>query len=555
MRYPKQALTVLFGVLFVGFLLSRFPLEPQRVAFLRWERQLAASPLRDILAQQCSTLKPLTGTLAERRFIEKTPLPYREPALPCSVRVAEASAQRLGLRSTWHFAVEVWNAEEKAIVPAQHFSVEFPLPLALWPLALFLVALLVQRRNTPLGILAGLHLLALSGGSIAFAFENFIRATTLTLQNDKPFVGLSLLALFLALYRSRPESVTRTASTPWEKWGSGMVSHLSGLWSPPFFTLLAPVLSPWSRRIARIRYFFDYQATLLCLSLYLLAFNRWNFTELFEKNLSLPRYFTYATFAFLLLSRFPSNQRTPRFVVWTLPRFFRHVGVVFVVELCALFIPALKGLPTLVRIGLSLLLSEATVRLPCNRLTFMEDSTRLLGAIFAASFFSSLSLDTGALDLTLALCEPRIHPSVLMLFTFLAGTGLGFVTGSISTSFFTLAPILTKIHSNPIIPAALVDGIAAGVLLSPFSILNLLPAAHYGVRIYQIVAVRFRQLAIPFGVGAVIYTVSAVEAVAILRPVTFLFLCLVIAAIQLKARGYRLGTLPEMPSSDTPENK
>ena len=105
-----------------------------------------------------------------------------------------------------------------------------------------------------------------------------------------------------------------------------------------------------------------------------------------------------------------------------------------------------------------------------------------------------------------------------MFFTFGAGIAIGFVTGSVSTTFFALSPVLTKFYSVAVVRAALVDGILAGVVLSPLSLYNLLPMVHYRMRLHHLIGLRFRQVAVPLCLGGIIYLVSAINTVAILRP-------------------------------------
>jgi hypothetical protein len=134
-----------------------------------------------------------------------------------------------------------------------------------------------------------------------------------------------------------------------------------------------------------------------------------------------------------------------------------------------------------------------------------------------------------------------VHPTALVIFTFIAGLVLGFLTGNFSVTFFALFPVLLKPHGNELVKAALLDGILAGTLFSPFSLFNLLPAAQFGTSLQELTTFRFQQLAYPLGIAGAIYAISTINSVAILRPVTFVFLCLVALAFQLKKSKWKLG--------------
>ena len=98
-----------------------------------------------------------------------------------------------------------------------------------------------------------------------------------------------------------------------------------------------------------------------------------------------------------------------------------------------------------------------------------------------------------------------------------------------------------KTASVPLVRAALLDGILAGILLSPFSLVNLIPAAQFRIGMGALIAERFRQLAFPLEIGVTIYAIGAINSVGILRPATFVFLCLVAVAYQLRKGAWRFG--------------
>jgi hypothetical protein len=211
------------------------------------------------------------------------------------------------------------------------------------------------------------------------------------------------------------------------------------------------------------------------------------------------------------------------------------------VEIAASQWPPLKALPTVTRFGAALFFSELVWPVRVNWKQAGSAWLPWAGMILLASFATSLAIQSGATDMMLVIAEPRIHPVGLVFFTFLAGIAMGFITGNFSSAFFAIFTLMLKSTSQPLVHAALLDGVFAGILLSPFSLYNLVPSVQFRLSHQDLLRFRFKQLMYPLGIGSLIYAVSAVNSVAILRPATFVFLCLAALAFQLRKSYWQIG--------------
>jgi hypothetical protein len=213
------------------------------------------------------------------------------------------------------------------------------------------------------------------------------------------------------------------------------------------------------------------------------------------------------------------------------------------------FIPTLNSLPTFSLVAFSLLISELAWPANLRWRKAINGFLPLAGVLVLASAFTVASVESGVIDLAKILFDPTIHPSALVLFTFISGMALGLVSGHFPTAFFALLPLLTQ-NSTPILRAAWVDGVLAGWLLCPFSLLNWIPSTLFHLPSTDTFRARFHQVRIPLVLGIAVYAISGLSSLTILRPVTFVFLCLVIVALHLKHKKWRLGNWTiQMPAS------
>jgi hypothetical protein len=145
--------------------------------------------------------------------------------------------------------------------------------------------------------------------------------------------------------------------------------------------------------------------------------------------------------------------------------------------------------------------------------------------------------------MVLGLIDPRMHPTAMVFFTYLGSMLLALATGSFTASYFPLMIFLSNHQGEPLVHAALLEGILAGLFLSPFSLFNLLPSVQLRLSMKELLALRIQQLGFPLLISTVIYAISAMSSIAILRPVTFIFLCLLGLFIQLKKQQWKVGNL------------
>jgi len=530
------------SLLAMGLIFALLSYEQQKVALLRMDTPLRADrAFTDEINQRCQLLYARGETRAEKFFLARlSPSSTASGTEPCLLSVVSAEQGRFFLTTQWDFRIEV--RPERSNVIERNFLVEFPKPLALLPLAGFLLALIFDVSLWTLTGTVVLYLFGLGGANLIRTVTQSTHSLFLGTTTDPAFPGLLCLLLWLALYRSQKNArpFQRVMAKPWERFGTRFVTTLVGLWNPGVYALSGRLFLPLRGAMNRLTPFFDSQFLIFALSLYLLSVDIKNYKDLMEKSLLLPRYFSFAAFLFFAITYWATPVRR-QIVVWKLPRFWLGIGAILFVELLSWRAAWLREQSSLVRITGALALSEL-VRFrhvdwkAAAKLFFPWASVLVL-----ATFLGTHSQETGAKDLVMVLLEPRMHPSVMVLFTFIAGLGLGFVTGNFSASFFALFTSFLQAQENPLLRAALLDGILAGSFLSPFSLHNLLPVAQFELKLRDLIAFRFRQLALPLMLGAAIFAVSAINSVAILQPVTFIFLCLLVATLQLKKSSWNLG--------------
>ncbi len=280
---------------------------------------------------------------------------------------------------------------------------------------------------------------------------------------------------------------------------------------------------------------FNQQILAVTLSLYLFNIDRTRGGAWLESSLLMPRYFSFAVLVMLMLQPRPmflSNQDTQNWFF----RFLRPAMFVLPLEIGLSFWPTWRTFSLVARIGFLLVLSELVWAKGLR--------VRAAGKIFATGIVplflcflvGELTTRAGIPELVSVMTHPRFHPSFVPLFVFLSGFLLAFVTGNPATAFFML---VLNLWNAPAPRGALLDGILAGALLSPFSILNWVPLKQLGVRPLAWYLGRFRQLGAALAIGGFIYAIGGIQSVAILQPVTFLFLILVAVAFALKERGWQ----------------
>lgn len=537
-----REISFFLSLLATGLIFGLVNYEQVKVALLRMDQPLRADrSFTDEINQKCQLLYARGETRVDKFFLSRlSPNSTATGAEPCLLSVVSEEKDRFFLHTQWDFRIEV--RPERSAPIERNFIVEFPKPLALLPLAGFLLALVF---DVPLWGLAGtvaLFLFGLGGGNLIRTAAQSSRSLWLAATADPAYPGLLMLLLWLAVYRSQkaPRPLPRKRAAPWERITTRLVTTMVGLWNPSVYTLSGRLFLPFKGAMNRLTPFLDSQLLIFTLSLYLLSVDIKNYRDLLDKSLLLPRYFSFAALLFFSIQYWSRPVRR-QVVMWQIPRFWIGLGSVLFVELLSWRVTWLRELSSLVRICGALAVSE----LVRYRHVAWGAAARLFfpwaAALSLATFLSTHSQEAGAKDLVMVLLEPRMHPSVMALFTFLAGMGLGFVTGNFSASFFALFTSFLQAQENPLLRAALLDGILAGSFLSPFSIHNLLPCVQFELRLRELIAFRFKQLALPLLLGATIFAVSAINSVAILQPVTFVFLCLLIAALQLKKSSWHLG--------------
>ncbi len=530
------------SVVFLGLILHWVPVESSRVALRRLDAALGRVPqLKEEISALCGTLAPRKGFVSEKRFSDHFAAGLTGNVLKaCTVNIESASLNRFHLHERWNYLVQI-QPLAGGIPIERSIRVEFPRPLALLPIGILLLALIFEMRFWGFGLTAGFYLLALFGGSLTRLLEALSHLPLDLVRAEPNFQGLAVIAAWAACLLARKPPPTPAVG--WEKAALQGLGLGVGLWSPIGFTTMGRVFFKVKGAASRLSPFLNAQLVLATVSLYLLNVSLDGGLSGLGKSLfasaRLPRYFSFALLFFLGLSIVMRAQIAP----WAaqpsvrLKSLGRGLIAVILVEAAAWFVPWLAQWPTLVRVGTVLLLSELVYPVGIEWKVAGRNAGLALLALTASFGIPLLSFEAGLIDVAMVLADFRQHPTALVLFTFLAGLLLGFLTGSFSAAFFSLVLGLSA-HDVPQARAALLDGILAGMLLSPFCVFNLVAAAVFGLSPRRLLAFRWRQLGFPLAVGSVTYAVSTLASVSILQPVSFVFLCLVALTWHIRVRGW-----------------
>jgi len=537
----QKTLIFILCVIFSGLILHLFPIDETKVARSRLERlwRQDKTPIRQTILSQCNIISTKQETRFERLFLgwignleTKTVLPKK-----CHLFVYSSRNRLFMLKTLWVISVRVYSDKGPEIL-TKEYQLETPRPLCFLPLIAFLLALLFEIRSFGLAVLIPSYLFFVSGANLIHMTNLIYKSSIRAVTHEQRFFGIVLIVLWLAFLRVRSSGRQKpqVESSPVERVVNRIMATVTGLWNPVFFTLLGRFLFPKKGRW--LTTFLDTQIIIFAASLYLFQLGFGSLRENITENVLLPRYFTFALMAYFATNYWLNPQGRLR-VLWGLPNIWRAALFVIGFEVARSFFPSHLTFPLVTRIGLALVLSEIVWPIGISLKAVAKTFLPWVGVVFLSSFVAVLTYETGIIDLALTLFNPRIHPRFLLVFTFLAGIGIGFLTGSFSLAFFTLFAYLQS-PQLALLKAGLLDGLIAGCLLSPFSLFNLIPAVQFKLTVRQIVAFRFRQLALPLFVGFLIYVLGALNSIAIIRPATFVFCCLVALAYQLKRRAWSL---------------
>ncbi len=540
----KKSLNLGFLVSVVActIILNALPIDDTKLALHKLSPLLQGDMrMREQVAEHCAALSAKTATPIEKFVLERLPVPARESGGPeCSLVAQSSKATRLGLRSFWDFQVQIRNADAMPIADG-HYALDFPRPLVLLPLVVFLLALIFEFRHWGLGWTLGSYLFLLCGANLIRLIQTLGQGVRTAFVGEQTVTGLVLITIWVALVRNRRTEEARPvlASTVSNdgRWMNRAILGGVGLWNPAAFTIAGRLFLPFQGAVNRIASFLTAQVAAVCLSLYLFSFEMNRLGAFASDSLLLPRYFTFGALIFMFLQH-ERPKREP--IAWKLGGFWRTLLCIVAIEASAFHFRIWDGTSTITRIGLALVLSQLLWPAAVRWKPFAQQAAHWSTIVVLSACIAVLSAQLSVTDLTLLIFDPRIHPTGVVFFTFLSGIILGFVTGSFAVAFFALFATLMKTAAVPLVKAALLDGILAGILLSPLSIHNLLPAAQFGLSMSNLIAYRFKQLAFPLAIGTLIYAVAAINSVAILRPATFVFLCLIAVVVQLKRKAWKL---------------
>ena len=546
MRFTKE-ITFFVTLIASIFLLSLIPEKESRIARIRLGRMLELEGrLKQDIAAAC------TGPLGTRensefekifqRFLSPeseasgSSLPTKGP---CQFTVVAKQENRFSLSSSWRFHFQLRTVNGNVL--DRHYALNTLRPLCLVPLIAFLLSIAFRLSGWGLKAMLVSYVFLLSGMNLIRMLELSLKGALLCLTTDQTFLGFTLILVWLALYRQRTEHIVpKHEQSTIERVTSRLSTSFLGIWNPICFTLLAPLFVSMKGGLKRLSPFLDLQVFIATISLYVLALESQNILEGMRSSISLPRYFSFAVIIFFAMEHAFSSKGSA-VSLFRLPSFLPALVAILCIEGAHHFFLVLDPFNTLTRLGVALLLSELIYPVKKPMPPVYRTLFKWLSILFVSTFVSVISLEAGATEMILVLLDPKIHPSVAILLTFFAGIALGFLTGNFPAALF---PLMSFALRKPIAPtlqeAALIDGVLAGILLSPFSLYNLFVSRQAGINIAQVVRHRFHQLFAPLLIGGSIYMVGTLTSVAILQPVTFVFTCLVAFAIRLSKNRWTL---------------
>ncbi|MFM8268741.1 MAG: hypothetical protein ACKN9V_01015 [Pseudomonadota bacterium] len=529
----------------IVFLLQGVPFSQRDVATRRLEQEVNQSldTLKKISAS-CSELKANDNSPLEQWFIGQLALPETAQdsanRSPCVLKAQENHSTRFYLFAQWTIGFEIFKSGSTSSFLSEQYSTEFPLPLCFLPLILFIIMIPFRASKNSELLYFLIYFLFMSGLNLIQLLKLFPRSLVEIVTTDRMFSGLLLFSLWVSLRNISERTQARTATTKIEALVNNFISNLIGIWNPLLYTLIGPLLFSLGHQIKNLTLFFNSQMIILTLSLFFLGLDFSNIYSFFAIFLT-PRYFSFAIIFYLfstLVPKIPSRQP----IIWQIKHFKRYFFVVLFIETVSFLLPESKNIPTLTRIALAFLLVEFS-RFKLE--SWRAISQRWRGPLFAlllSAFTAAFSSKIGVLDLVLAICDPRKHPTTVVPFNLLSGFVISFLTGGLASPFFVLLSEMMQTSPNPIMKAALFDGVLAGLFLSPFSLFNLYPAFQHKIPIHEVLKLRSRQCFIPLFVGLIVYFVGTVTSLRILPPVCFVFCCIGVVTLKLKKSQWKIDT-------------
>jgi hypothetical protein len=556
MNFRKTILFV-FSLCLVAFVYLLFPSSELRVALKRLEPAfLADTNLEKRIRTQCDSLESYHRHLdtlnqlseagvpnmsLERQWIQRI-YPSLAPLTEkrCFLRISYAGNEKFHLRSYWAFTIRIL-APDQSLIEERTLNTSTPTRLCLMPLLLFFLFTLAGQAWAKPSLFAGLFFLFCYGFNVTQSLSAFAVSLFNTLTGDMSFLGFALFLLWFSI---------RAAETPTpplppldkkkndRKWNR-FIRIAIALWNPVIFTVLSRVLLPLREKKKTLLAFLCLQTLFLCASTYLFS-SQGNFTSLgLLHNLLLPRYFTFACFLCAIFPWLPW-QNYARPILWKWPRLGRSLIWIALIEVLSFIIPGLSNLSTLTRIASGLVLGELIARTQVNLQVFLKTFLPLLTLSLLSYAMPDFLSRSGVTELLNISLDPKLHPNVLAFYCFFSGFILSAISGSFSWSVFGLLQMMKPLQLTPLMEASLIDGVLAGYLVSPFSLINIVFAQILGLKLSIVIRERLHSLQLPFLMVLIVLTVSLADAVTILRPISFIFICLVFISWQLKEKFWSL---------------
>ncbi len=520
MRIPLF-LTVL---VIASFGLIRSDWNEEHVALARWGQSLAIDKeFQDSIASHCSLIVGGEQSDVEATFLRSTnPVRASGTLKRCELRISSYHTSRFFLRASWTYSVQL--SAPTGVQIRKSFPVSFALPLALLPLIGWVLAMALSIP-VRLSTATCLYLFLAAGMNPTHVTELAWQSMSRMVLIEKNVFGLCILLTWaIALKHS-----SHIKKVVWPK----TVGFLVGIWNPAMLAALFP-LQYTKNSIAM-----GIAEPVICatLSAFFLSLQWENssFTHLLT-----PRYFALAIL-FTVGVRARSLFRSREAIVVSRSFLIQSLLTCAGVFLASLFISGFAVSDRFILVASSLLLG---ILITPHKLNWRALGTELLlfRWICFGLFVGAFTITSGMAEVVLAFLAPAEQPHASALVTFVSGVSLGLLTGNFSYSYFQILPGLTRYLNTEVVHAALVDGVTAGTLLSPFHPLSLVTFGYFTFKsgLSDVMRERARMAAIPLVIALVVYGLDALGGISILQPITFVFLCLCFGALSLRNRQWSI---------------
>lgn len=465
----------------------------------------------------------------EQTLVDLIPLSATHKPV-CEVHIQQTSRNHFNLREQWTFLVHVQTTFGTPIIERSYHAAA----VSVQGLVLFLFCVLFAFTRAQLlgyGVALGAAFLVPAGGNLLEAFRLVGSSAFQVFAKDRYGWGLLFFGLWIGWVSSPAKKGVRP-SPRFPPWLMKVFAVVLGILHPVILTLVSKA-SGFARSYPVL---LRLQLIVAGLSLALFSANVGETWPAIRANLLLPRYLTLGLLLFGILSF--RRWKVPRLALLRLPYRFYFLCLVLS-ETIAYASPLWRNVSVVTRIGFSLCVVEGLLYRRLDRKITL-DAFRPAGAVLLGLLFSRYATNSGLSDFLTVFWNPLLHPNHLPVFTLIGTAATVLFSGSPTIAFFSFYPLLLNAEVPTVARAALFDGLLLGWVLSPYSLLNVIPIVGLGHAPLDVFRERLYQLRLPLLIAFWVYSTTNLPLVEILRPITFIFLWLVTLTILMYRSNWNL---------------